>query len=71
MTPRTRILSIVLACDERLSDYDFWRALRSVEDELYRCQRLGKPVPIDLVYARRILNAARGLRSSLANVLSD
>jgi hypothetical protein len=61
---RTRILSNILARDERISDYDFWRALRRIEQELYRCRRSGKPVPIDLVYARRIIDAARTKRNS-------
>jgi hypothetical protein len=55
---RTQTLSDILARDPTISDYDFWRALRRIENELYRCRRLGKPIPIDLVYARRILNSA-------------
>lgn len=63
MALRTRILSTLLARDDRISDYDFWRALRRIENELYRRGRLGEPVPIDLVYARRIISTARLLRS--------
>jgi hypothetical protein len=54
----TQTLSEILARDASISDYDFWRALRRIESELYRCRRLGKPIPIELVYARRILNSA-------------
>lgn len=58
MALRTQTLSSILARDASISDYDFWRALRKIEDELYNCGRLGKPVPIELVYARRIINSA-------------
>ncbi|MEX0956782.1 MAG: hypothetical protein WDZ83_16420 [Rhizobiaceae bacterium] len=54
----TRILSTSLARDASISEYDLWRAQRGIEDELYRCRRLGRPVPIELVYARRIIDAA-------------
>ena len=58
MALNTRILSSSLARDARISDYDLWRAQRGIEDELYRRRRLGAPVPIELVYARRIVDAA-------------
>jgi hypothetical protein len=45
-----------------ITDYDFWRAQRRIEDELYRCQRTGTPVPIELVYARRVVETARAKR---------
>lgn len=66
MALRTHILSGILARDERISDYDFWRAMRSIEQELDRCGRLGKPIPIDLVYARRIIQAASRERGCTA-----
>ena len=69
MALRTEILSSLLARDERLSDYDFWRALRGIESELYRLRRLGKPIPIDLAYARRIIRAARLERKCGADCL--
>lgn len=58
MALNIRILSSSLARDASVSDYDLWRAQRGIEAELYRCNRLGTPVPIELVYARRILDAA-------------
>ena len=64
MALRTQTLSNILARDETISDYDFWRALRKIENELYRCRRLGKPIPIELVYARRILHSARMERNA-------
>ncbi len=52
-----------LAHDWRISDYDFWRAQKSVEDALYRTERSRQPIPIDLVYAREILRKARRQRN--------
>lgn len=51
-----------LARDWRISDYDFWRAQKSVENALYRAERLRQPIPIDLLYARDILRKARWRR---------
>lgn len=53
-----------LALDRRLSDYDFWRAQKSIEDALYRTERMHQPIPIDLVYAREILRKARRRREA-------
>lgn len=56
-------LSSTLALDESYSDYDLWRAQKTLENELYRIERLRLPVPIGVIYARRILSAARTKRA--------
>ncbi|MBO6720055.1 MAG: hypothetical protein JJ913_19060 [Rhizobiaceae bacterium] len=63
MALRTTILSNVLAHNALITDYDFWRAERRIEDELFVCLRWGKPVPIELIYARRIVASARAKRN--------
>ena len=51
-----------LAVDRTVSDYDFWRALKTLNDELYQTVRQHRPIPIGLVYAREILRTARRKR---------
>lgn len=53
-----------LARDGSISDYDFWRALKTVEEELYQTERQHRPIPIDLVFTRAILLKARTKRSA-------
>jgi len=55
-------MSSRLASDHSLSDYDFWRALRTIDDEIYRIGRLREPIPMKMIYARAILKTARNKR---------
>jgi len=48
-----------LASDRRVTDYDFWWAVKIVDDELYRLERNDRPVPFRLIQARWILRRAR------------
>lgn len=64
MALRTQPLSNMLARNAAITDYEFWRALRRIEDQIYRCRRHGEPIPIELVYARRILKTAWTARTS-------
>ena len=61
MTGRNDVarISTVLASDDSISDYDFWRALKSLNNELYQIERRKLPIPINVIYARRILHMAR------------
>ncbi len=51
-----------LANDPRLSDYDFWRSLKNLENEIFQLSSRKEPVPIDLLRWRRILSSARHRR---------
>lgn len=52
-------LSRYLAFDDKCSDYDLWRALKSLNNELHRIERLALPIPIEMIYARRIMREAK------------
>jgi hypothetical protein len=52
-------LSRRLAKNPLGSDYDFWRALRDLNDEIYALGKCGHPVPINLLRLRAILREAR------------
>ncbi|WP_367718591.1 hypothetical protein AB2N04_09795 [Nitratireductor sp. GISD-1A_MAKvit] len=62
MNEEAKALSESLAHTHEISDYDFWRALKSIEDELYWLERNRRPIPIELVYVRAIVRTARQKR---------
>jgi hypothetical protein len=55
-------MSALLASDDALTDYDFWRAIKMIDDELYQVERTGQPIPIRMIYARHVLTVARAKR---------
>ncbi|MDH6232499.1 hypothetical protein M2281_003098 [Mesorhizobium soli] len=57
-------MSSRLASDQTISDYDFWRALKTINNELYRMERHRIPIPMRMIYARAIIKSARSLRHS-------
>jgi hypothetical protein len=52
-------LSRRLAKNPLSSDYDFWRALRDLNHEIYATGKRGDPVPIDLLRLRATFRKAR------------
>ncbi|EKF20826.1 hypothetical protein [Nitratireductor pacificus] len=62
MNAEARELSETLARSAEISDYDFWRALKSLDDELYSLERKREPIPIDLIFIRAIVRSARQQR---------
>jgi hypothetical protein len=58
-------LSKRLVADATISDYDFWRATKTINQALYMIQRYNLPIPIDVLRARNIIRQARsGRRNS-------
>ncbi|MDZ5698186.1 hypothetical protein [Chelativorans sp. M5D2P16] len=51
-----------IAHDRSVSDYEVWRALKAVNDELHEIESQCDPIPIDLVFARAILRRAQQTR---------
>jgi hypothetical protein len=51
-----------LAEDHRLSDYDFWRALKNLNNEIYRKAGEHQPIPIEMIRWRAIIKQARSRR---------
>ncbi len=58
-----RQMSDRLAQDPAISDYDVWRALKSLEDELYEIENRRRPIPMDLIFARAILRRTQKNRN--------
>lgn len=51
-----------LADDQRISDYDFWRALKNLDNEIYRKAGEHQPIPIEMIRWRAIIKQARSRR---------
>jgi hypothetical protein len=57
-------LSKRLAADATVSDYDFWRASKTINQALYMMERYRLPIPIDVLRARNIIRQAKKRRKS-------
>ncbi|KQZ19076.1 hypothetical protein ASD50_06070 [Mesorhizobium sp. Root552] len=53
-----------LAADPRLSDYDFWRSLKNLENRIFEITANRDPIPFDMVRWRAILKQARSKRGA-------
>ncbi|MDN2582429.1 hypothetical protein [Aquibium sp. ELW1220] len=62
MTSDIKRLSRRLAQSPLATDYDFWRALRDLNDEIYATTKRGEPVPIDILRLRATLRRERAAR---------
>jgi hypothetical protein len=51
-----------LACDPQISDYDFWRSLKNLNNEIYKIANNNEPIPFDMIRWRAILKEARSKR---------
>jgi hypothetical protein len=51
-----------LAADSRISDYDFWRSLKNVDNEIFAIASSNEPIPFEMVRWRAILSQARSMR---------
>jgi hypothetical protein len=48
-----------LAADPRISDYDFWRSLKNLNNEIFQIANSNEPIPFDMIRWRAILKQAR------------
>ena len=52
-------LSKRLAANATISDYDFWRVSKTIEQALYMIERYDMPIPIEVLRARNVIKKAR------------
>ncbi len=55
-------LSERLAADPNLTDYDFWRTLKNLDNEILDIANNNDPIPMELIRWRAVLNRARTKR---------
>lgn len=64
MTIDLNRLSDELAGNPCVSDYDFWRAMKDLEYEIYSIGHSPSPVPIGLLHLREVVRRARRKRKA-------
>jgi hypothetical protein len=57
-------MSEKLARDPGISDYDFWRTLKNLNNEIFLITNNHKPIPMELIRWRAILERARSKRTA-------
>ena len=62
MTSDIKRLSHRIANSPLATDYDFWRALRDLNDEVYAISKRAEAIPIDLLRLRATLRRERAAR---------
>lgn len=55
-------LSEKLAADPRISDYDFWRSLKNLNNEIFQIANSNEPIPFDMLRWRAVIKQARSKR---------
>lgn len=55
-------LSEELASDSSVTDYDFWKAIRTLNDRIFVLDRSRSPIPIQFLRLRAVLRKARAKR---------
>lgn len=51
-----------LARDPRITDYDFWRAMKNLDNEIFDIANSNEPIPIRILRWREIVRRARDAR---------
>ena len=51
-----------LADDPRISDYDFWRTLKNINNEIFDIAARKDPIPMEMIRWRAIVTKARAKR---------
>lgn len=58
MNKDIRTIAERLARDPKLSEYDFWRSIKNIDNALFQIANNNRPIPIDMIRWRAILNRA-------------
>ncbi len=48
-----------LAAEPRITDYDFWRSLKNLNNEIFHMASSSEPIPFAMIRWRAILKQAR------------
>ena len=64
MTTDIEATSDRLAADPTISDYDFWRSLKNLNNRIFEIANSNEPIPMDMIRWRAILRQARSKRGA-------
>ena len=59
-----KVIAEKLAADPRITDYDFWRSLKNLNNEIFHIANNNEPIPFAMVRWRAILRQARARRGA-------